>query len=252
MNNVLLPTSRAICVALHPVRSTAVHHLFQCFRHSIIPSVRQFTSTPSLGARVRFNNSVPPPPQESVDFKPPGRRIRYYIGPTHVHQIFGSALDWKQGNLVLHELQRRRISGSLVDHGVAFRDIAISPVLAHDALRWLRKKYPVDEAVAGERYAERELAKYKAHLSQGFVEKAQKWRFVETVDKKSKVRDIVDDSIIVEKAQKWQAARNLRDQKRKEQEALALAEFDEKSQQRALDLQKRRELFRTNMTLHHV
>jgi hypothetical protein len=156
--------------------------------------------------------------------------------------VFDHKLDVRTGNRVLYELHKRRITGSIVDLGTYFKDLKVTPDQAEKALQWLRQRFPVDEATAGERYAEREVAAHKAAVSEGLIAKAKKWGLVEGKASKKKIKSITDDSFIGEKAKLWRERREARAKEREKEDAAANAEAEAQAEKRALQLAQEQEM----------
>ncbi|UPX11007.1 Rhomboid protease [Ascochyta rabiei] len=134
------------------------------------PPGRGLSHAPRLAAPV-----VDPPPspaagkqqqqQQQQAQKQAARTVR--IGPLPggrasddvIRRIFGRRLSPAEGNNVLRILHHRRTAGSLADYGVdqlGSQYAHVDRALALRGLNWLRDRYPVDEAVAAEQWAERE------------------------------------------------------------------------------------------------
>ncbi|KAL9048910.1 MAG: hypothetical protein Q9162_007484 [Coniocarpon cinnabarinum] len=75
------------------------------------------------------------------------------LSPADLKNAFGRDVEAKVGNHTLRELQSRRVNGSLVERGVYFENKEINEDGLKRALQWLRKRYPVDESSAAERWA---------------------------------------------------------------------------------------------------
>jgi rhomboid-like protein len=109
-----------------------------------------------------------------------------------VRRIFGRRLSPAEGNNVLRILHHRRTAGSLADYGVdnlGAQYTHVDRALALKGLDWLRDRYPVDEAVAAEQWAEKEAnrisyelwladpeteSKYKDNPARAFRERLQR------------------------------------------------------------------------------
>lgn len=87
-----------------------------------------------------------------------------------LEDIFGEGVDYNTGNEVLRILHGRRVTGALVDRGIQMdEDTKIPKEALNRALDWLRQKYPVDEQIAAELWAEAESAK----VNQQYIERAE-------------------------------------------------------------------------------
>ncbi|KAJ4330304.1 hypothetical protein N0V95_010078 [Ascochyta clinopodiicola] len=129
------------------------------------PPCRAFSHAPRLAANVVDPPQSPANPQQQQHQKHAARTVR--IGPLPggrasddvIRRIFGRRLSPAEGNNVLRILHHRRTAGSLADYGVdnlGSQYAHVDRALALRGLNWLRDKYPVDEAVAAEQWAERE------------------------------------------------------------------------------------------------
>ncbi|KAJ4329744.1 hypothetical protein N0V87_010607, partial [Didymella glomerata] len=116
---------------------------------------------------------TPQSPTNPHTQKHPARTVR--IGPLPggrvsddaIRRIFGRRLTPAEGNNVLRILHHRRTAGSLADYGVdnlGSQYTHVDRALALKGLNWLRDKYPVDEAVAAEQWAEKEANRISYEL----------------------------------------------------------------------------------------
>lgn len=143
---------------------------FTCSRHLLLPSKvnRSKPATPVKTPKTKHLPKLAGPQggNDSVVRSAPAIRIR----PQDIQACFGSSVQRDVANEVLTELQRRRTSGSLIDVGVDVKEVAdeITIEQASKALQWLRSKYPVDEALAAEEYANIQEDQYR----KDFEEKA--------------------------------------------------------------------------------
>jgi rhomboid-like protein len=169
-------------------------------------------------------------------------RTRNRLSAPVIDQVFNRELDLLTGNKVLYELHKRRVTGSLVDLGTYFKDLNLTDYQSQRALQWLRQQYPVDEATAGERYAEREMAAHKAAISQGYIAKAKKWGLVSGKASSEKSKSIADDSFIGEKTKQWRERREARIKEREEANTAAKAANEEKAEKRAIQLAQEQEM----------
>ena len=84
-----------------------------------------------------------------------------------IRRIFRGRLSPAEGNNVLRILHHRRTAGSLADYGVdnlGAQYTHVDRALALKGLDWLREKYPVDEAMAAEQWAEKEANRISYEL----------------------------------------------------------------------------------------
>ena len=101
---------------------------------------RAFSTFPSLNAKGRK------PTKSATKPLPPFHRL-------DIREAFGQPTDESIGNDVLQTLQRRRVSGSLVEHGIHIKGCTIPQQSLKKALKWLRQRYPIDEELSAERWA---------------------------------------------------------------------------------------------------
>lgn len=134
------------------------------------PQCRSLSHTPRLAAKIIDTPQSPTNPHTQ---KHPARTVR--IGPLPggrvsddaIRRIFGRRLTPAEGNNVLRILHHRRTAGSLADYGVdnlGSQYTHVDRALALKGLNWLREKYPVDEAVAAEQWAEKEANRISYEL----------------------------------------------------------------------------------------
>lgn len=134
------------------------------------PQCRSFSQTPRFSAKIV---DTPKSPTSPLQQKHPARTVK--IGPLPggrvsddaIRRIFGRRLTPAEGNNVLRILHHRRTAGSLADYGVdnlGAQYTHVDRALALKGLDWLREKYPVDEAVAAEQWAEKEANRISYEL----------------------------------------------------------------------------------------
>ncbi|KAF9695902.1 hypothetical protein EKO04_005886 [Ascochyta lentis] len=157
---------RRLCASQAPTEASRPSPILSLLRRHAAarPLCRSFAHAPRLAARVVDPPQSPANPQQ-LHQKQPARTVR--IGPLpggrasdHViRHIFGRRLSAAEGNNVLRILHHRRTAGSLADYGVdnlGSQYPHVDRALALKGLNWLREKYPVDEALAAEQWAEKE------------------------------------------------------------------------------------------------
>ena len=116
---------------------------------------------------------TPQSPANPHEQKRPARTVK--IGPLPsgrvsddvIRRIFRGRLSRAEGNNVLRILHHRRTAGSLADYGVdnlGAQYTHVDHALALKGLDWLREKYPVDEALAAEQWAEKEANRISYEL----------------------------------------------------------------------------------------
>ena len=252
MKNVLLANPHSIALALRSITFPATFNACSSFKFVQRQSFNTVTCHlyPSSRPRRTFQSHLKANSSVLDNRKKPRGLPRNHVSGLVVEQIFGPSADYQTGNKVLYELHKRRLSGSIVDHGVSFKDLNVSEETAAKALQWLREHYPIDEAVVGEAYAERELAKHKAMLSEGFLAKAKRWGLVKGRQEKIQKDAIVDDSFIAEKTRLWREAREKKQQQRNELDAAKMMESEKKAEQYALQLAQQQEMLGMNMINH--
>lgn len=158
--------ARRLCPSPAPTASSPLTPILALLRrHGTSPAhCRAFSHARRLAAQVVDPPQSPSNPHE-LHKKHPARTVR--IGPLPggrvsddvVRRIFGRRLTAGEGNNVLRILHHRRTAGSLADYGVdnlGAQYTHVDRALALKGLAWLRDKYPVDEAVAAEQWAEKE------------------------------------------------------------------------------------------------
>ncbi|KAF2632197.1 hypothetical protein BU25DRAFT_406729 [Macroventuria anomochaeta] len=164
--------ARRVCTSRAPTEAaTRSPILSLLWRHAASrPQCRSFWHTPRVSARIIDTPQNPSRPQQQ---KHPARTVR--IGPLPggrvsddvIRRIFGRRLSPAEGNNVLRILHHRRTAGSLADYGVdnlGNQYTHVDRALALKGLSWLREKYPVDEAVAAEQWAEKEANRISYEL----------------------------------------------------------------------------------------
>lgn len=164
--------ARRLCTSQAPTEGTIRSPILSLLRRHATsrPQCRSFSHTPRFLANVIDTPHSPTNPHQQ---KHPARTVR--IGPLPggrvsddvIRRIFGRRLSPAEGNNVLRILHHRRTSGSLADYGVDNLGKIYTHVdraLALKGLDWLREKYPVDEAVAAEQWAEKEANRISYEL----------------------------------------------------------------------------------------
>jgi hypothetical protein len=247
MSNALLINSQSVTLALRFLSFQSTSGTFFSLKCA---QKRAFNSKAShLYPSTRHGRTIQSNTNTSVDPRKKTRSLpRIRLSNSTIDQIFGQSADYQTGNKVLYELHRRRVTGSIVDHGLSFKDLNISQEEAAKALQWLRQHYPIDEATAGERYAEQELEKHKAMLSEGFIAKAKRWGLVQGRENKNQNQVALDDSFIAEKARLWREAREKKEQQKKELDTVRRMESEKKAEQYALQIAQQQELLGIHFT----
>lgn len=157
-------TATATATATSPILSLLRRHA------ASRPQWRSFSQAPRLAANII---DTPQSPTNPLQQKQPARTVK--IGPLPggrvnddaIRRIFGRRLTPAEGNNVLRILHHRRTAGSLADYGVdnlGAHYTHVDRALALKGLEWLRQKYPVDEAVAAEQWAEKEANRISYEL----------------------------------------------------------------------------------------
>lgn len=164
--------ARRLCTSQAPTESTIRSPILSLLRRHAKsrPQYRSFSHTPRFLANVidtphsPTNPHLQKRPARTVQIGPlPGGRVSDDV----IRRIFGRRLSPAEGNNVLRILHHRRTTGSLADYGVDNLGKTYTHVdraLALKGLDWLREKYPVDEAVAAEQWAEKEANRISYEL----------------------------------------------------------------------------------------
>lgn len=187
-----------------------------------IPRCRQFAqfSHPKARTRPPFSPSKPSSSSTSQQFKD--------LTKADFKQIFGTNTTPQKANFILVKLQRRRVSGSLIDEGLEFPEEShVSQEEAERALSWLREKFPMDEEAAAGRWAQEELERLKEQERDVYRKKGQKLGFFKKEDRAEDSATIAQEdsvdagSVLVQRQKEIKRERQLEEEKRKEDEAEA-------------------------------
>jgi rhomboid-like protein len=175
-------------------------------------------------------------PARTVKIGPlPGGRVNDDM----IRRIFRGRLSPAEGNNVLRILHHRRTAGSLADYGVdnlGAQYTHVDRTLALKGLDWLREKYPVDEAVAAEQWAEKEANRISYELWLADPETESKYKdparaFRDKMQKEEAERqqqELDDQKIGILHVGKSQFERNIEEKRRARlEEATRKAELKE-------------------------
>lgn len=215
------------------------------------PPCRPFSHTPRFSAKVIDTPQSPAKPQTQ---KHPARTVR--IGPLPggrvsddaIRRIFGRRLTPAEGNNVLRILHHRRTAGSLADYGVdnlGAQYAHVDRALAFKGLAWLRDKYPVDEAVAAEQWAEKEANRIAYELWLADPETESKYKdparaFREKLQAEEAERqqqELDDQKIGILHVGKSQFERNIEEKRRARLEAAARKAEEKERREKEMEAQ---------------
>ena len=206
------------------------------------PQCRSFSHTPRFAAKII---DTPQSPANPLKQKHPARTVK--IGPLPsgrvsddiIRRIFRGRLSPAEGNNVLRILHHRRTAGSLADYGVdnlGAQYTHVDHALALKGLDWLREKYPVDEALAAEQWAEKEANRISYELWLADPETESKYKdparaFRDQLQKEEAERqqqELDDQKIGILHVGKSQFERNIEEKRRARlEEATRKAELKE-------------------------
>ncbi|KAG9206063.1 hypothetical protein G6514_006342 [Epicoccum nigrum] len=206
------------------------------------PQCRSFSHTPRFAANITDTPQSPANPHQQ---KHPARTVK--IGPLPggrvsddiIRRIFRGRLSPAEGNNVLRILHHRRTAGSLADYGVdnlGAQYKHVDGALALKGLDWLREKYPVDEALAAEQWAEKEANRISYELWLADPETESKYKdparaFRDKMQKEEAERqqqELDDQKIGILHVGKSQFERNIEEKRRARlEEATRKAELKE-------------------------
>lgn len=88
--------------------------------------------------------------------------------------VFGTEATPELGNWILQTLHRRRVNGSLIEHGLVIKGVDVPWDALQKALAWLREKYPVDEKATASEWADREAEK----LQESYISRAERFNLI--------------------------------------------------------------------------
>lgn len=132
---------------------------------------------PSPASKTGENDGKTQDKEEKEDTPLPGGNLPQ----AKITNIFGPGTSAKEGNAFLRALQHRRVTGSLAEKGVNFRQdgpVAFPRERALNALEYLRSTYPVDEEAVAVEWAQREAERLEAEL----IQRAQNLRLYKKSD----------------------------------------------------------------------
>ena len=222
--------ARRVCTSQAPTEATTRSPILSLLRRHAAarPQCRSFSHTPRFSAKIIDTPQSPTNPHQQ---KHPARTVR--IGPLpggrvsddQIRRIFGRRLTPAEGNNVLRILHHRRTAGSLADYGVdnlGSQYTHVDRALALKGLNWLREKYPVDEAVAAEQWAEKEANRISYELWLADPETESKYKdparaFREQMQKEEEERQqqaLDDQKIGILHVGKSQFERNIEEKRR--------------------------------------
>ena len=164
--------AQRLCATQAPTGATTRSPILSLLQRHVAarPQSRSLSHTPRFAANIV---DTPPSPSRGQQQKHAARTVR--IGPLPdgrvsddvIRRIFGRRVSAAEGNNVLRILHHRRTAGSLADYGVdnlGSQYTHVDRALALKGLDWLRERYPVDEAVAAEQWAEKEANRISYEL----------------------------------------------------------------------------------------